>query len=426
MTEDTYGLTAENRNAYLVAVATKTTPDEINRSLDELEDLAKTCAFDIRGRVIQNLDRPIAATYIGRGKLDEITRQAENDGVGHLIFDTELTPAQFRNIASQSTCAIHDRTGVILAIFSAHARTDEGKIQVELARLRYRLTRLTGKGVELSRLGGGIGTRGPGETKLEQDRRVIGRRIARLRRSLADLCERRAQHRSRREQNGMPVAAVVGYTNAGKSTLINALCGSEIETADRLFMTLDPTARRLELKDGLAMVLVDTVGFIRCLPATLKEAFRATLEEVSAADLILHVVDGSDPEALRHKRVVDEQLTELGAGGLDRLLVLNKTDRLCERAYHDILREVRRDRSGPVVSVSALTGKGLDALRDRLTGYVEQSMVAVEMRLPYKETALLAYMRENGLVDEVNYAEDGLVVRGRMRPRQLGPLKPFL
>ncbi|NLC40637.1 MAG: GTPase HflX, partial [Clostridiaceae bacterium] len=316
----------DNRRAYLVAAALPGEEDSIDSSLDELEDLANTCGFDVVARTTQNVKSISGSSYIGSGKLAEISEMAENADVDHLIFNAELSAAQFRNIAKETSAAVHDRTGVILEIFSDHARTDEGKIQVELARLRYRLTRLAGKGTELSRLGGGIGTRGPGETKLEQDRRAIQRRMGQLKKELDQLELRRKHQRSSRQRKDALVAAVVGYTNAGKSTLMNKLCGTDIPAENRLFMTLDPTARKLELRDGISYVLIDTVGFIREMPKHLKQAFKATLEEVVEADLILHLTDVSDKEAAMHRQVVDEQLSELGAGATDTFYIANKID----------------------------------------------------------------------------------------------------
>ncbi|MDD4323522.1 MAG: GTPase HflX [Eubacteriales bacterium] len=420
-----YGEDSSNR-AYLVAVALPGEEDTIDRSLDELEDLALTCGFGVVGRVTQNLSSISGATFIGSGKLAEISELAQNADVDHLIFNTELSAAQFRNIAKETTAAVHDRTGVILEIFSDHARTDEGKIQVELARLRYRLTRLAGKGTELSRLGGGIGTRGPGESKLEQDRRAIQRRMSQLQKELDQLEIRRKHQRSSRQRKDALVAAVVGYTNAGKSTLMNQLCNTDIPAADRLFMTLDPTARKLELRDGISFILIDTVGFIREMPKHLKQAFKATLEEVVEADLILHLIDVSDREAAMHRQVVDEQLSELGAGAIDTFYIPNKIDKKSEEAYHDIMMSLRRDKQPHIYEISALTGEGIAELEEAMALYAESKMLSFTAQIPYSSSELEAYVREFGVVDEITYESEYMRLEGKLQKSRMGPVADYL
>lgn len=397
-------------------------PDLVERSLDELEDLVKSKGFTSLGRVVQRLDRVDGLTFVGSGKLKEIETLAHVAGAGTLIFDGQLTPAQTRGITEEVDLEISDRVNVILSIFAERARTDEGKIQVELAWLRYRLTQLTGRGVELSRLGGGIGTRGPGETKLEQDRRVIRKRMAVLRGQLRKMEGRRERSRSLRSRREMITAAIVGYTNAGKSTLLNKLCDEDLAAGDQLFMTLDPTARRIEIRDGLSLILVDTVGFIRDLPSFLLQAFRATFEEAANADLILLVIDMADPDAARQLETVQKQLNELGAGSLPVIYVLNKMDIVRPEAMHEVMMLVRHEKADRIVSVSATTGQGLPELVDRLAGFVEDSLFSYRARIPYKEAGVVAHARTYGSVTEEVYEEDAIRLVGRIRKSQMGPL----
>ena len=417
----------ENTNALLVGVDTGTTGSSgIERSLDELEDLAKTNGFHVLGRVVQKLERIDGATFVGTGKLTEIAEMAEEMEAEYLIFNGALTPAQTRNIKEAVEFKISDRVNVILSIFADRARTDEGKIQVELAWLRYRLTQLTGRGVELSRLGGGIGTRGPGETKLEQDRRVIRKRMAVLRAELKKMEGRRMRSRQLRSRHEMISAAIVGYTNAGKSTLLNRLADADLAAGDQLFMTLDPTARRLDIEDGLSLILVDTVGFIRDLPEFLKEAFRATFEEAATADLILLVVDISDPDAASQIEIVQKQLNDLGAGSLPLIYVLNKMDKMKAGAYHDVMMILRNEKAERVVPVSAVTGVGMEDLVNRLSSFVEESFVSYRAHIPYRDAGMTAHAREYGSVREERYEEEFIVLEGRIRKRRLGPLLPFI
>ncbi|MCK9350257.1 MAG: GTPase HflX [Clostridiales bacterium] len=417
----------ENTNALLVGVDTGTTGSSgIERSLDELEDLAKTNGFHVLGRVVQKLERIDGATFVGTGKLTEIAEMAEEMEAEYLIFNGALTPAQTRNIKETVEFKISDRVNVILSIFADRARTDEGKIQVELAWLRYRLTQLTGRGVELSRLGGGIGTRGPGETKLEQDRRVIRKRMAVLRAELKKMEGRRMRSRQLRIRHEMISAAIVGYTNAGKSTLLNRLADADLAAGDQLFMTLDPTARRLDIEDGLSLILVDTVGFIRDLPEFLKEAFRATFEEAATAELILLVVDISDPDAASQIEIVQKQLNDLGAGSLPVIYVLNKMDKMKASAYHDVMMILRNEKAECIVPISAVTGAGVEDLVNRLSSFVEESFVSYRAHIPYRDAGMTAHAREYGSVREERYEADFIVLEGRIRKRRLGPLLPFI
>lgn len=417
----------ENTNALLVGVDTGASGSSgIERSLDELEDLAKTNGFHVLGRVVQKLERIDGATFVGTGKLTEIAEMAEDMEAEYLIFNGALTPAQTRNIKETIDFKVSDRVNVILSIFADRARTDEGKIQVELAWLRYQLTQLTGRGVELSRLGGGIGTRGPGETKLEQDRRVIRKRMAVLRTELKKMEGRRMRSRQLRSRHEMISAAIVGYTNAGKSTLLNRLADADLAAGDQLFMTLDPTARRLEIEDGLSLILVDTVGFIRDLPEFLKEAFRATFEEAATAELILLVVDISDPDAASQIEIVQKQLNDLGAGSLPVIYVLNKMDKMMASAYHDVMMILRNEKAERVVPVSAITGAGMDDLVNRLSSFVEESFVSYRAHIPYRDAGMTAHAREYGSVKEERYEEDFIVLVGRIRKSRIGPLLPFI
>lgn len=413
--------------ALLVAVDTgQGRHGAVDRSLDELEDLAGTNGFTVKGRVIQRLERPDGATFVGSGKLLEIAELAQEKEAEYLIFDGELTPAQTRGIAEAVSIKISDRVNVILSIFANRARTGEGKIQVELAWLRYRLTQLTGRGVELSRLGGGIGTRGPGETKLEQDRRVIRKRMAVLRGELRRMEGRRERSRSLRNRHEMITAAIIGYTNAGKSTLLNKLSDAELATGDQLFMTLDPTARRIEIRDGLSLILVDTVGFIRDLPDFLLQAFRATFEEAASADLILLVCDLSDPDAAAQIEVVQRQLSELGAGMLPSIYVLNKLDKVRPDAYHGVMAVLRNEKADRVVPVSAKTGEGLALLREKLAQFVDMSLVGYQAVIPYAHAGIVAHAREFGSVTNERYESDHILLSGRIRKSRIGPLQPWI
>jgi len=336
-------------------------PESARQSLEELRALADTAGAVVVGEVIQNREKPDASFLVGKGKAEEIASLCREEGADLLLVDRGLTPSQQRNLEELCGCKVIDRTALILDIFAQHAHSSEGKTQVELAQLRYLLPRLTGKGKQLSRLGGGIGTRGPGETRLEVDRRVIRRRIDHLQKELRKLERIRGLRRRLRTRRNVFSVSLVGYTNAGKSTLLNRLTGAGVLVEDRLFSTLDSTTRRIRLEGGDALVITDTVGFIENLPHQLVEAFKSTLEEVAEGDLLLHVIDASAEDITRRVESVLGVLEEIGAAGLPRLDVLNKIDRCDEERRRELVR-----RFPEALQVSALTGEGIDLLRSEL------------------------------------------------------------
>ena len=369
-------------------------------SLDELAELAKTAGAEVVAKVTQKRDRPDSATYIGRGRLDEIKDFCKDNEVDLLIFDCELTPSQQRNIEDITDVRVVDRTQLILDIFALRARSGEGKLQVELAQLKYTLPRLGGKGTSLSRLGGGIGTRGPGETKLETDRRHIRRRIKNLEDDLEALSRRRKLARSRREKDGAQTIAIVGYTNAGKSTLMNTLTQAGVLAEDKLFATLDPTARALTLPDGRRVMLIDTVGFIRRLPHGLVEAFKSTLEEAVSATLILNVCDASSPDCAEHLDVTNRLLEELGCSDKPIIAVFNKCDVAPEISWLTAgLRSVK---------ISALSGEGLDNLLNEIVKALPPTRKKVSLLLPYNMGSDAALLRNDGAVEVEEYRPEGL------------------
>lgn len=373
---------------------------DCEESLSELAELAKTAGAEVQAKVTQKREKPDAATYIGRGRLEEIKDFCRDNETDLLIFDTELTPSQQRNIEDITGIRVIDRTELILDIFAARARSGEGKLQVELAQLKYSLPRLGGKGTSLSRLGGGIGTRGPGETKLETDRRHIRRRIKSLEDDLEALSKRRRIARARREKDGTQTVAIVGYTNSGKSTLMNTLTQAGVLAEDKLFATLDPTARALTLPDGRRVMLIDTVGFIRRLPHGLVEAFKSTLEEAATATLILNVCDASSPECAEHLDVTNRLLDELGCSGKPVIAVFNKCDVAPDIGWLSAgLRSVK---------ISALNGEGLDLLLEEIVKALPPTRKKVSLRLPYSMGSDAALLRSDGAVESEEYREDGL------------------
>ena len=373
---------------------------DCEESLSELAELAKTAGAEVQAKVTQKREKPDAATYIGRGRLEEIKDFCRDNETDLLIFDTELTPSQQRNIEDITGIRVIDRTELILDIFAARARSGEGKLQVELAQLKYSLPRLGGKGTSLSRLGGGIGTRGPGETKLETDRRHIRRRIKSLEDDLEALSKRRRIARARREKDGTQTVAIVGYTNAGKSTLMNTLTQAGVLAEDKLFATLDPTARALTLPDGRRVMLIDTVGFIRRLPHGLVEAFKSTLEEAATATLILNVCDASSPESAEHLDVTNRLLDELGCSGKPIIAVFNKCDVAPDIGWLSAgLRSVK---------ISALNGEGLDLLLEEIVKALPPTRKKVSLLLPYSMGSDAALLRSDGAVESEEYKEDGL------------------
>ena len=373
---------------------------DCEESLSELAELAKTAGAEVQAKVTQKREKPDAATYIGSGRLEEIKDFCRDNETDLLIFDTELTPSQQRNIEDITGIRVIDRTELILDIFAARARSGEGKLQVELAQLKYSLPRLGGKGTSLSRLGGGIGTRGPGETKLETDRRHIRRRIKSLEDDLEALSKRRRIARARREKDGTQTVAIVGYTNAGKSTLMNTLTQAGVLAEDKLFATLDPTARALTLPDGRRVMLIDTVGFIRRLPHGLVEAFKSTLEEAATATLILNVCDASSPECAEHLDVTNRLLDELGCSGKPIIAVFNKCDVAPDIGWLSAgLRSVK---------ISALNGEGLDLLLEEIVKALPPTRKKVSLLLPYSMGSDAALLRSDGAVESEEYREDGL------------------
>lgn len=369
-------------------------------SMDELSELAQTAGAEELARVIQKREACEAATVIGEGKLAEVRELCGSLGAELLIFDCELTASQIRNVEDETDVRVIDRTMLILDIFAGRAVSREGKLQVELAQLKYRLPRLMGIGASLSRLGGGIGTRGPGETQLETDRRHIRRRIDKLSAELKELEERRGYTRERRRKDSVQVGAIVGYTNAGKSTLLNLLTGAGVLAEDKLFATLDPTARAIELPDGRSLLLVDTVGLIRRLPHHLVEAFKSTLEEAAGADIIIHVCDASDPEASEKAEVTLKTLADLGAAEIPVVTVLNKCDLLTETIPED----------DSTVKISAKKNQGIDRLLHVIAANLPETAKRMKLLLPYDKAGLTAKLRENGKVFSEEYAENGIRV----------------
>lgn len=375
-------------------------------SLDELFELAKTAGAETVGRIVQNREQVHPGTYVGKGKIEEIKDMLWETEATGIICDDELSPAQMKNLQDELDVKVMDRTLLILDIFAARASTSEGKIQVELAQLKYRQTRLTGFGTALSRLGGGIGTRGPGEKKLEMDRRLIKSRIARLNRELKEVKRHREVTRGQRKKSRIPVVAIVGYTNAGKSTLLNKLTGAGILAEDKLFATLDPTTRGLKLSGGQEILLTDTVGFIRKLPHHLVKAFKSTLEEAKYADIILHVVDASNPQADEQIFTVYETLRNLEVGDKPVITAFNKQDKTDK---DQIVRDFQADYS---VRISAKTGEGLPELMQAVEAVLREQKVAIECLYKYKDTGKIQLIRRYGELEEEEYREDGIFVRG--------------
>ncbi|CAN5899994.1 GTPase HflX [soil metagenome] len=407
--------------AILVAVRLADRSDaDVASSLDELELLVDTAGGETVERFTQRRDRPDPATFIGSGKVAALRQRVHRTAVDTVIFDDELTPAQQRNLEEALACKVLDRTIVILDIFAQHAASREGKLQVELAQLTYLLSRLRGWGQALSRQAGGIGTRGPGESQLEVDRRRINRRISRLRDDLSSARETRTLTNRRRQRNQVPVVALVGYTNAGKSTLLNQLTDATVDVADRLFATLDVTARRLELADGRTAVATDTVGFIQKLPTQLVEAFRSTLEQTLDAALLLHVCDAAHPRVGTQIAAVETVLTEIGAGDLPRLLVLNKVDIADDATVQQLIRSHR-----DVVAVSGRIGHGVDDLIARVTALLASSRRVVEALVPYAHSELVALAHRDGTVLTEEHRADGTYVVAQLDGGAAASLERF-
>lgn len=401
-----------------VLVGIDTGEYDLYQSLDELTELADTAGADVVGRFTQNRDGQDNATFIGGGKLREIRDFCQDNSVDLLIFDGELSGSQLRNIEDITDVQAVDRTMLILDIFAQRATSSEGKLQVELAQQKYLLPRLIGVGTALSRQGGGIGTRGPGETKLESDRRHIRRRINALEQELKELEKRRALMRRRRQKNEVPVIAIVGYTNVGKSTLLNKLTGSDIYVQDQLFATLDPTAREIELPDGQRGVIIDTVGLVQRLPHQLVEAFKSTLEVAASADVILNVCDYTNPLAYAQLEVTRDLLAELGCGDIPVITVYNKIDRA------PVLPEP--DTTERVVHISAKEGLGLDRLMADISSCLSESVEKLSLLLPYNEGSLLDMIRRNGRILSENYEAEGVSVEAILHKKYRWQIEHFL
>lgn len=398
-----YEIKEEAERVILVGVCTSE-QDDTEASLDELEELADTAGAVCVGRVIQNRESVHPGTYLGKGKIEELAVLiAENNATG-IICDDELSPAQLKNLEDALQTKVMDRTLVILDIFAAHASTSEGKIQVELAQLKYRSSRLIGLRSALSRLGGGIGTRGPGEKKLEMDRRLIKDRIAQLNKELSNVKNHREVLRQQRSKSLTPVVSIVGYTNAGKSTLLNRLTNAGVLEEDKLFATLDPTTRNLALPSGQEVLFTDTVGFIRKLPHHLIDAFRSTLEEAKYADILLHVVDASNPQMDTQMYVVYETLKQLGIGDKPIITLFNKQDKLEDKI---ILRDFQADKT---LAVSAKTGDGLPALLELLEEILRSQKVYINCIYPYESAGKIQLIRKNGQLLKEEYVAEGIQV----------------
>ena len=397
--------TSEVMEKVILVAVKRNDRDNTEASLDELEELAQTAGAETLAKVIQNRESFHSATYVGKGKIEEIRLLVDELGATGVICDDELSPAQISNLTEELQVKVMDRTLLILDIFAARANTNEGKIQVELAQLKYQSSRLVGLRSSLSRLGGGIGTRGPGETKLEMDRRLIHDRIGQLRRELDNVVTHRELTRSQRSRTGIPVVAIVGYTNAGKSTLLNTLTDAGVLSEDKLFATLDPTTRNLELPSGQQILMTDTVGFISKLPHQLVDAFKSTLEEAVYADIILHVVDASNPQMDTQMHVVYETLEHLGAQDKPVITAFNKMD-LWENS--EVLRDFKADKT---VSISAKHGNGLEDLKNAIEDILRESKIYLEKVYNYADAGKIASIRKYGQLLSEEYTGEGILVK---------------
>lgn len=404
MAEELYDTAQREERIILVAVATAE-GDDTWESLEELEELGQTAGAVTVAKVVQNRERVHSGTYIGKGKIQEVKELVIRHQADCVVCDDELTPAQYHNLQDMLEVKVIDRTVMILDIFASRASTSEGKLQVELAQLRYRASHLVGGRSELSRLGGGIGTRGPGEQKLEMDRRLIKERITFVRRELEQVQRTRELTRKKRQENPIPVVAIVGYTNAGKSTLLNHLTGAGVLSEDKLFATLDPTTRKLELENGEEMLFTDTVGFIRKLPHHLIRAFRSTLEEAKYADAILHVVDCSNPDMDAQMHTVYETLQKLEVGDKPIVTAFNKIDCLEEDL---LLKDLRADKT---VRISAKKGDGMEEMLALLSDVLKANKVLLEKAFSYEEGSKVALLRKYGQVLEEEYRNEGTFVK---------------
>lgn len=399
-----YEVEQETERVILVGVSQQD-GDDAEDSVAELAELVETAGAVVVGTLIQKRENIHPGTYVGTGKVFELEELIEETGATGIVCDDELSPAQLKNLEEALKTKVMDRTLIILDIFATRASTSEGKIQVELAQLKYRLSRLSGLGRSLSRLGGGIGTRGPGEKKLEMDRRLINSRVAQLNRELKEVQRHREVNRQQRKRSGIPVVAVVGYTNAGKSTLLNHLTNAEVLEEDKLFATLDPTTRILELTNHQKVLMTDTVGFIRKLPHHLIDAFRSTLEEAKYADIILHVVDASNPQMDKQMYIVYDTLRNLEVEGKKIITAFNKTDRI---GQPEPLHDFRAERT---VHISAKYGDGLEDLKNILEEILREEKDFLECTIPYRDAGVIQKIREKGELLSEEYREDGIFVR---------------
>ena len=405
----------ERQRALALALADDRRPvDEVDASLDELERLVDTAGSDVVERAVQRRPHPDPATYLGRGKAEELAAVGKAVDIDLVVVDGELTPVQQRNLQEIFEVDVVDRVALILDIFALHAASRAGMAQVELAMLRYRLPRLRGKGTELSRLGGGIGTRGPGETKLESDRRRVLRRISQLERQLVSLAQVRETQRKARRRSELASAALVGYTNAGKSSLLNLLTGAGVLVEDRLFSTLDPTVRRLDLPGGRRVLLSDTVGFVRDLPHTLVEAFRSTLEEAVDTQLLIHVVDGSADDPVAQISAVRSTLQSIGAHRVPELLAINKIDVAPPVAVDRLL-----GRYPGAIPVSALTGEGADDLLAAVEESLTAEQVDLEVLVPFDRGDLVDLLHRHGEIISEDYESEGTRIKARLPARHV-------
>ena len=386
--------------ALLVSVDTGSFDAEA--SLDELHELVKSAGAEPAIAVLQKLPKPETATYVGSGKLEEITALCAEREIDLLVADSELSPTQIKNMESATDVRVIDRTTLILDIFALRARSREGKLQVELAQLKYLLPRLTGKGVEMSRLGGGIGTRGPGETKIETDRRHIRRRMDTLKEELAEVEKHRDMLRRRRKKDGVITCAIVGYTNAGKSTLMNTLTDAGVLAQDKLFATLDPTSRALKLPGGVSVMLIDTVGLVRRLPHHLVEAFRSTLEEAAQSDIIINLCDASSDEAREHLQVTNDLLESLGCGDTPIITVLNKCDLLDGSLMAQDFESY--------IKISAKNGEGIDRLLQAIEDDLPVRMKRVSLLVPFDRAGIVSEIRQSGTLISEEYVAEGVLV----------------
>lgn len=410
MEEKLYDTSEQKERIIVVGVATSEN-DDTDKSLDELIELGQTAGVETVAKVIQNREKVHPGTYIGKGKIEEVRELVIKHKADTVVCDDELTPAQFNNLSQMLDVKVVDRTVMILDIFAKRASTSEGKLQVELAQLRYRASHLIGGRSELSRLGGGIGTRGPGEQKLEMDRRLIKERITQVRKELEQVKRTRELTRKKRQENPIPVVAIVGYTNAGKSTLLNYLTGAGVLSEDKLFATLDPTTRKLVRENGEEILFTDTVGFIRKLPHHLIQAFRSTLEEAKYADLILHVVDCSNEDMDSQMYTVYETLKKLEVGDKKIITAFNKID-VCDR--EETLKDLAADRT---VRISAKTGKGIEQMLSAISEVIAEGKQLLDKVFGYDEAGAVSNVRKYGQVMEEEYRNEGIYIKALI-PRE--------